>query len=141
MSDKHDSLLFLFLAQNLQKKVLQENPVPCVDSTEGLIKKQYLRLHSKRSCYRGSLLHTARKLIGILLPKARQPHLFQIFLRNIRSFLVRRFGESLLDTEGDIFISPHPREQRIMLEDNTPVSACSVAYLSINQILSFRWFS
>lgn len=80
-----------------------------------------------------SLLHTTGELVGILVFKAFQSYLLQVFHGFCSQFLFGKSREILLNAKFNIFSYGHPWKERIVLEYHASVFSSSSCLLSVDQ--------
>ncbi len=125
---------FLPDTQNL---VLDDTSGQCIESTERLIKEQYLRVHRESPRDRIPLPHSSGKLPRFFRSSGSQIDPLNRDLDPFRPAHFRFMREDLIHGELDVPIHVQPRQKRIVLKDKTTVASRTGHPFPVDENLSF----
>ncbi|MNI70606.1 hypothetical protein D3C73_1264280 [compost metagenome] len=101
-----------------------------VESAEGFVHQQDLRVIGQCAGNGDTLHHPAGQLFGVVVGKAAQAHFVHVVIDDVLA--LRRRHATPLEAELDVLAHRQPREQRVALEHHAAVRAGAFDLLAAN---------
>ncbi|MNQ66294.1 hypothetical protein D3C85_807840 [compost metagenome] len=126
----HEQHGLLAVAPHPQQQLLHLQARLAVESAEGFVHQQDLRVIGQCAGNGDTLHHPAGQLLGVVVGKAAQAHFVHVVIDDVLA--LRRRHATPLEAELDVLPHRQPREQRVALEHHAAVRAGAFDLLAAN---------